>query len=215
MSNNCWRVLRQMPAWYVPHRLLLHREASGQRSNAVFSIPIRGAGNTPPMPSASASRRANRCSGAAPTLIDWAASPRSAASWPRMQRQRSSCALAAARCASPGHPSNSPLASVVPRVINRQTRWAQLRRMTFPRYFLPEIWTGSLLPTVAGAFASRAARRPRRARRLGIVKRLVRARSIAGAGGGLAAELAIAVCLVGSRCLDPADLATRLYGGRL
>jgi ceramide glucosyltransferase len=40
------------------------------------------------------------------------------------------------------------------RVIDRQTRWAQLRRMTFPRYFLPEILTGSLLPTLAGAFAS-------------------------------------------------------------
>jgi ceramide glucosyltransferase len=40
------------------------------------------------------------------------------------------------------------------RVIKRQTRWAQLRRMTFPRYFLPEILTGSLLPAVAGALAS-------------------------------------------------------------
>ena len=40
------------------------------------------------------------------------------------------------------------------RVINRQTRWAQLRRMTFPGYFLPEILTGSLPPAVAGALAS-------------------------------------------------------------
>jgi ceramide glucosyltransferase len=38
-------------------------------------------------------------------------------------------------------------------VINRQTRWAQLRRMTFPRYFLPEILTGSLPPALAGAVA--------------------------------------------------------------
>jgi ceramide glucosyltransferase len=40
------------------------------------------------------------------------------------------------------------------RVINRQTRWAQLRRMTFPGYFLPEILTGSLSPAFAGALAS-------------------------------------------------------------
>lgn len=40
------------------------------------------------------------------------------------------------------------------RVINRQTRWAQLRRMTFPGYFLPEILTGSLPPAFAGALAS-------------------------------------------------------------
>ncbi|HEU0060898.1 MAG TPA: glycosyltransferase [Hyphomicrobiaceae bacterium] len=39
------------------------------------------------------------------------------------------------------------------RVINRQTRWAQLRRMTFPRYFLPEILTGSLPPAVAATLA--------------------------------------------------------------
>jgi ceramide glucosyltransferase len=40
------------------------------------------------------------------------------------------------------------------RVIKRQTRWAQLRRMTFPGYFLPEILTGSLPPAIAGALAS-------------------------------------------------------------
>jgi ceramide glucosyltransferase len=39
-------------------------------------------------------------------------------------------------------------------VISRQTRWAQLRRRTFPRYFLPEILTGSLPPALAGALAS-------------------------------------------------------------
>jgi ceramide glucosyltransferase len=38
-------------------------------------------------------------------------------------------------------------------VINRQTRWAQLRRRTFPGYFLPEILTGSLPPALAGACA--------------------------------------------------------------
>ena len=39
-------------------------------------------------------------------------------------------------------------------VISRQTRWAQLRRHTFPGYFLPEILTGSLPPALAGALAS-------------------------------------------------------------
>src|SRR5262245_18900443 len=39
-------------------------------------------------------------------------------------------------------------------VISRQTRWAQLRRRTFPSYFLPEILTGSLPPALAGAIAS-------------------------------------------------------------
>src|SRR5262245_39027221 len=39
-------------------------------------------------------------------------------------------------------------------VISRQTRWAQLRRRTFPSYFLPEILTGSLPPALAAAFAS-------------------------------------------------------------
>jgi ceramide glucosyltransferase len=38
-------------------------------------------------------------------------------------------------------------------VIKRQIRWAQLRRRTFPGYFLPEILTGSLPPALAGAFA--------------------------------------------------------------
>jgi ceramide glucosyltransferase len=44
--------------------------------------------------------------------------------------------------------------AVAAHVINRQTRWAQLRRHTFPGYFLPEILTGSLPPAVAGALAS-------------------------------------------------------------
>ena len=39
-------------------------------------------------------------------------------------------------------------------VISRQTRWAQLRRRTFPSYFLPEILTGSLPPALAGTIAS-------------------------------------------------------------
>jgi ceramide glucosyltransferase len=40
------------------------------------------------------------------------------------------------------------------RVISRQTRWAQLRRLTFPGYFFPELLSGSLPPALAGALAS-------------------------------------------------------------
>jgi len=54
-------------------------------------------------------------------------------------------------------------------VINRQTRWAQLRRRTFPNYFLPEILTGSLPPVLAGAFASALLDAPAAAVALAIV----------------------------------------------
>lgn len=37
-------------------------------------------------------------------------------------------------------------------VWDRQTRWARLRRMTFPGYFAAEVLTGSLLPLVALAY---------------------------------------------------------------
>jgi ceramide glucosyltransferase len=40
------------------------------------------------------------------------------------------------------------------RVIARQTRWAQLRRRTFCRYFMPEILTGCLPPALAAALAA-------------------------------------------------------------
>ncbi|WP_131116262.1 ceramide glucosyltransferase [Lichenihabitans psoromatis] len=36
----------------------------------------------------------------------------------------------------------------------RQTRWARLRRVTFPMFFLPEILSGSLLSLLAGAYAA-------------------------------------------------------------
>ena len=39
-------------------------------------------------------------------------------------------------------------------VIARQQRWAQLRRLTFPVFFAPEILTGSILPIVCGATAA-------------------------------------------------------------
>jgi hypothetical protein len=61
----------------------------------------------------------------------------------------------------------------------------------------------------------RVARRPRSDHCRGGCQRLVRARSLVGTCCGLAAQLASAVRLVGPRCLDPADLGARLYGGRL
>ncbi len=39
-------------------------------------------------------------------------------------------------------------------VWSRQLRWARLRRVTFPLFFVPEILTGSLLSIVAGAYAA-------------------------------------------------------------
>lgn len=35
-------------------------------------------------------------------------------------------------------------------VLGRQERWAQLRRLSFPQFFVPEILTGSALPILAG-----------------------------------------------------------------
>lgn len=34
----------------------------------------------------------------------------------------------------------------------RQTRWARLRRVTFPLFFAPEIFTGAAIPLLAGAY---------------------------------------------------------------
>ena len=39
-------------------------------------------------------------------------------------------------------------------VWRRQTRWARLRRMTFPLCFLPEVLVGCAFPTLAGAYAA-------------------------------------------------------------
>ena len=36
----------------------------------------------------------------------------------------------------------------------RQVRWARLRRVTFPIFFLPEILTGCVPSTLAGAYAA-------------------------------------------------------------
>ncbi len=36
---------------------------------------------------------------------------------------------------------------------DRQLRWARLRRVTFPQYFIPELLTGSVLPFAASAIA--------------------------------------------------------------
>jgi len=39
-------------------------------------------------------------------------------------------------------------------VYSRHVRWARLRRVTFPGYFVPEFMNGSLLPVVLGAYAA-------------------------------------------------------------
>jgi ceramide glucosyltransferase len=39
-------------------------------------------------------------------------------------------------------------------VLARQQRWAQLRRLTFPVFFIPEILTGSVLPILCGSAAA-------------------------------------------------------------
>ncbi len=40
-------------------------------------------------------------------------------------------------------------------IYQRQTRWARLRRASFPLMYAPEVFAGSLLPIVAGAYAAR------------------------------------------------------------
>ena len=42
-------------------------------------------------------------------------------------------------------------------VWRRQTRWARLRRSSFPRYFLPEIVGGAIFPLIAAGYAACAA----------------------------------------------------------
>jgi ceramide glucosyltransferase len=44
-------------------------------------------------------------------------------------------------------------ARTVRQMLSRQVRWAQLRRLSFPHFFAPEILTGGLLPILAGMFA--------------------------------------------------------------
>lgn len=44
-------------------------------------------------------------------------------------------------------------ARTVQEVFARQARWAQLRRLSFPKFFAPEIFTGCVLPITAGAGA--------------------------------------------------------------
>jgi len=52
-------------------------------------------------------------------------------------------------------PFGQPLGRRTARQIwGRQTRWAQLRRITFPGYFSAEIFTGSLLPLAAAAYVA-------------------------------------------------------------
>lgn len=56
-----------------------------------------------------------------------------------------------------GQPFEQPLgARRLADVVQRQFRWARLRRVTFLPYFLPEILSGPLLPVLAAAFAAPA-----------------------------------------------------------
>lgn len=53
-------------------------------------------------------------------------------------------------------PFGQPLGRRTLRAIyQRQTRWARLRRASFPLMYAPEIFAGSLLPILAGAYAAR------------------------------------------------------------
>jgi ceramide glucosyltransferase len=40
-------------------------------------------------------------------------------------------------------------------IYQRQTRWARLRRASFPEMYAPEILVGSVIPMLAGAYAAR------------------------------------------------------------
>ncbi|MBB4200652.1 hypothetical protein CCR94_00095 [Rhodoblastus sphagnicola] len=53
-------------------------------------------------------------------------------------------------------PFGQPLGHRTLRAIyQRQTRWARLRRASFPRMYAPEIIVGSVVPMLAGAYAAR------------------------------------------------------------
>jgi ceramide glucosyltransferase len=60
------------------------------------------------------------------------------------------------RVALVDRPFGQPLGKRTLRAIyQRQTRWARLRRASFPTMYAPEIFAGSLLPMLAGAYAAR------------------------------------------------------------
>jgi ceramide glucosyltransferase len=52
-------------------------------------------------------------------------------------------------------PFEQPLGARTAReVYSRHVRWARLRRVTFPGYFMPEFMNGSFMPVVLGAYAT-------------------------------------------------------------
>ena len=67
----------------------------------------------------------------------------------RAARAPRRCALRAAARPAPAR-----------QVWDRQTRWARLRRISFPRYFAAEILTGCLLPLAAAAYVADAVDMP-------------------------------------------------------
>ena len=97
------------------------------------------------------------------------------------------------------------------RVINRQTRWAQLRRLTFPDYFFPEISERKFAASTRRRACMRDARRSERHRGCGAFELLAYVGSAVGTGGRLAIGLALADRLARPRPPDPACLAARLY----
>jgi len=53
-------------------------------------------------------------------------------------------------------PFEQPLGARKPREVwSRHSRWARLRRVTFPAHFAPEILTGAIFPAVLAAYAAR------------------------------------------------------------
>jgi ceramide glucosyltransferase len=53
------------------------------------------------------------------------------------------------------HPFEQPLGCrTAAEVWRRQLRWARLRRMTFPLFFLPELFVGCVFPVLTGAYAA-------------------------------------------------------------
>ncbi len=73
-------------------------------------------------------------------------------------------------------------------VWDRQTRWARLRRISFPGYFAAEILTGCLLPLAAAAYVADAVDMPAVSIGRGAGRSLVRQRGAAGARRRLAPE---------------------------
>ena len=145
---------RQRARLLPPARLEAGR-ISGPASNVPVSIRFKRAGNMSPMRWASASHKARRCCGAA-TFSKADGGIRA------LGAEIAEDAAATKVIRSLGlhvrlvdTPFEQPLGRRSLREVwSRQVRWARLRRSTFPLCFAPEIFTGALLPMLAGAYAA-------------------------------------------------------------